>query len=204
MEILRSFMKICECPEDSDEGLWSDSSDRLDACLEQILFYLSPSNLDEDSVVRDLVCANPDGYVPVSKFLRLERIKPFHLSRDSILDACASSDLLEVDYKRGCIRTKLPYTRDSRRDQRTIHVKGLYRGETLERFKKIIVRAFGDVNNVFLHHYNDQLVADVEFSNEEDALAAVSIGIPYHKTVLQPILIKDMRKIESKIRKRRP
>lgn len=170
----------------------------------QMEFYFSPSNVDTNSFMKQLVNQEPDRYCPISVFMTFNKIIQMNISEDELLEACKASDDLEVDFERRMVRTKIPFKPDLRREYRTICVYGLNQDENLESLIELFTKAYGKVLRVEMKNKNRKGgqkffsgIAYVELESEDLANKAVSDGFNYDGKKNDVKLVSDLRNSEG-------
>jgi hypothetical protein len=143
---------------------------------EQIEYYLSPANLDQDSFFRSQLNSNPDGFIPISVFLGCNRVKQLGITADDLLFACSHSPFLEV--RESAIRPKTPYRTDARRKHKTVRISGFSQGETAASIYAMLSELTKPPQNVLCQYRQDDGMrvfrgcAEVLYFSETDANAA--------------------------------
>ena len=213
MGFFRRFFSICLPPEQEVvDDVWVELPEKLNLIREQMAYYFSPANMEDDAFMRTAIAEDPERYVPAETFLKFRRIQSLEATVDEILEACAACPDLQVDMENKKIRTLVPFVSDPRRAYRTINVKGLDRDETLESLREYFNACFGKVLRIGMRRITiegEQVfagTADIELQTEEEAYAAVENGLLYKERLLKPILVSTLKgnKSNSQNSKRGP
>lgn len=151
---------------------------------EQIEYYLSSTNLDKDSFLRERVTTGENGRISVDVFMEFNKVKDLGISAEDLLVACAASPFLEVDAESRIITRKLPYKKDVRRRKKMVRVSGLPNDATSDSVFAVISSKTAEPENVLLQYSldasGDRLfigAANVLYFTEEATDAAVETQI---------------------------
>lgn len=211
MFILRKLFGIKSKSNDSEKKLEekqipepAELSPILLKAKNQMEFYFSPSNVDTNSFMKQLVNQEPDRYCPISVFMTFNKIIQMNITEDELLEACNASNDLEVDFARRMVRTKVPFKPDQRREYRTVCIYGLDQEENLESLLDLFAKAFGKVLRVEMKNRNRKGgqkyfsgVAYVELESEELANKVAKEGFDYKGKKNDVKLVSDLRNNEK-------
>jgi lupus La protein len=181
-----------------------EQSPHLARIREQMEFYLSPSNVESQSFMKQLINARDDRYCPFNTFLTFNRLKELGATMEDLVAACSASSDLEVDPTKTMVRTVVPFASDPRRDYRTIHISGLGPDETLDSLQKLFRSIFTRVLRIemscLLARGGGRVFkgdVNVELDSEDAANAAVEHGIEHRgqrlSVMLLPAFMADAR-----------
>ena len=196
---------VSETKTDDSVSTHSSLSSVQKKAKKQMEFYFSPSNIQRNAHMKQLVDENDDRFCKISEFMKFNKIIELNISEDDLLSACAASRKLEVDEGRRMVRTKVPYKADPRIDFRTVFVKGLDKDETMDSLRKMFEKQFGKVNYISMRNIIDKESkgkkfsgkADVEFDKEEVAAEAIEKGFEYKGVTLPLKIVAALKEEEA-------
>ncbi|PVD39030.1 hypothetical protein C0Q70_01657 [Pomacea canaliculata] len=93
----------------------------------QMEFYFGDANINKDRFMKQHLDNAPDGYLPLSLFLKFAKILKLTSSVEIMAKALRKSDLLEVSEDKTKVRRTRPvhYMTEKEVDERTVYVEGL-------------------------------------------------------------------------------
>ncbi|KAH0789547.1 La domain containing protein [Histomonas meleagridis] len=204
--ILDFFAKILGFEKDPNDFTSSESEDRdfpdphpnRTLRMEQLQYYFSGNNLENDEVFRTEIEKNPEGYVSYDFLLKCNRLRQLKSTPKKLFVAGCASAYLDADEQKG-IKSKKPFVSDPRRAYRTIRVSGFRPYVPLseqEEFFTSIPDFAGLIEYIGLERRydkdTDRLVytgtTTIEFKEEGIAQSVLERGIQYNS--------KDGLKIE--------
>ncbi|EAY10822.1 La domain containing protein [Trichomonas vaginalis G3] len=173
----------------------------LDAIREQMEFYLSNSNIESDSFMKEAINEREDRYVKIATFLTFNRMKSLNATEEDIIEACSASKHLEVNKAEKIVRSKVPFVSDPRRSYRTVHIEGFDETETLDDikalFKEQYPRSALRTEMRKINRKGGEKIfsgqVNVEVKDEATAKKIVENGILYHGKQLKGILFSDFK-----------
>lgn len=171
---------------------------------DQIEYYLSPFNLDQDDFMRQKALENKDGYIEVSVFLSCNRIRQIGVSAENLLKSCAMSHFLEVDFDKQAIRTKYRYAKDGKRVARTVRIDGLPKETTVDSLYDTLIDDVAEPESLILQQSKNEKgaitfngTAVVTFRTEDAALQALAAPLYCNGEKMRMSLLSDFRKERS-------
>lgn len=129
--IAKFFAKIIGFTIDEDDVSASESEDRefvdhhknRTLRKEQLEFYFSGGNLENDETFLKEIQKNEDRYVSFDFLLKCNRLQLLGSTKNKLIRAARESEYLEVDEEKG-IRTVEPFVHDERRAYKTLEISG--------------------------------------------------------------------------------
>ena len=196
------FDKQSEGESEDDEPQYWGVDPRKEAIREQLEYYFSGANLEQDKNMRAEIEKNEAQAISVDYFLRCNRLKQLGATAEEILDAARDSEYLEAHEQTRSICPQTKFVSDPHRAERTLRVTGIAADvpwrEQCVFFKSLFPP--GEVVHVSLirRFENGELVytgtAIVELNSIEEADRAVFNGIQYGKGELEVVRMSDYQK----------
>ncbi|KAF8335925.1 uncharacterized protein EI90DRAFT_3120172 [Cantharellus anzutake] len=155
-----------------------DDAQTAEACVKQIEFYFSDSNLPYDRFMWTLHTKNDSHYVPIATIASFKRMRGYLAKGvDWISDALRASHLLEVDAKGQNVRRKADVKPPVNVLDRSVYVKGFgedEKGGDLQKELEKFFSKWGTIVAVRLRRDDDKKFKGsvfVEFSEQVSATA---------------------------------
>jgi hypothetical protein len=188
----------------SETSDWGDENPERTLLREQLEYYLSDTNLENDNHFKTEIAKNVDRWVSVEYIMHCNRVKQLGATVEDVLQAASSSPYLEANFAKQAVRSKTPFVSDARRPFRSLRVSGFAKDvpqwAQLQFFQTILP---GIVRITLLRKANENGVleslgiTDVELEDEEVAKAAVKRGIEYGKGLLNVQLLSDFHEKQT-------
>jgi lupus La protein len=194
-----------EKPEDEE---WPDDSPAQTILREQLEYYFSDVNLENDTNFKEEIAKSDERYVSVGYILGCNRVKQMGSTDQDILQAAASSPYLEADFEARAIRSKRPFVSDPQRSSRTLRVSGfgpnVPQHAQLEFFESIFPGSVRRISLVRAHRrdtFQYSGTSIVELDSVDLAKRAVENGIEYGNGLMGVELLSEY---QSKARQNTP
>ena len=141
----------------------------LEAIKNQVEFYFSDENLAHDKFFHELISSDTHGFVSLEAILKCQRIKNLKATKESVLEAVATSELVEVSTDKESIR------RAKNKSLPLLQVKKSKKNQAIEPQVKILSVTVPEENKVnwkelrdsFRSKYIDTNVVYVRFHGNE-------------------------------------
>ena len=165
---------------------------RLNSIKEQIEFYFSDMNLENDNDFSKLILKSENRFINISYLLNRNRLKMLNATEEDIIFALKDSNEIEIDEKNFLIRSKIPFISDPRRKYRTLRISGLpnecdYKFQ-YEFFKSIFNNKLIRLS-LYQKNFNNKLIYTgrtfIELNTEEEAKIAFERGIEFNDKLLE-------------------
>lgn len=224
--IAKFFAKVIGFTVDDDDVSASESEDRefIDPHKnrtlrkEQLEFYFSGGNLENDEAFLKEIKKSNERYVSFDFLLKCNRLKLLRSTKPKLIRAARESEYLEVDEEKG-IRTIEPFVHDERRAYLTLEVSGFKPYVPLveqENFFKSIPEFSSHIKYIGLQRTlnKETKIPDVytgrtiiEFDDEEIVDEILERGIEYRGglkiTRLSDIMKNNCKNTENKKQNKR-
>jgi len=144
---------------------------------EQIEYYLSASNMENDSFMKEKYFEHEKNGIPIDLFMSFKKIKNLGISSDDLLLACGNSQFLLVDSENRWINRKYHIKFDARRKNRIIRASGFPHDSGIEAIfntftgisiNPIMINMQYTSNYEGDRHFNGIIVAELSTENDVD------------------------------------
>lgn len=119
---------------------------------DQIEYYLSSTNLEKDTFMREQTEKDPEHWINIDVFMNCNRIKQLGITSDDLLLACSKSYFLDVNLEKQSIRRKTPFVSDVRRKYRTVRINGFNDDTTVDSVFEILSEKMAEPESVSLQY----------------------------------------------------
>jgi hypothetical protein len=205
---LGSLLALDKEVKDEDERI--ELTEPMLRAREQIEYYMSVINMDQDDFFREKIEKSEDGCLDVSIFMNCNRIKQMNISADDLVAACSHSHFLSVDVERQRIGPATKYHKDVRRHQKIVRISGFDIEGNIDTIYSVVCDNLAEPENLLLQYKHNSAgdrvftgVVLVLFFAKEAADEAVEREIFYGK---KKLVIEKLNSYEERVKdeKRQP